>query len=186
MSRANVLFFLTGSIACYKACTVISRLAQADVSVHTIATSAALRFVGPASLEGLSGNPVLSDMWAPGHALDHISLAREADLAIVCPATANTINRFAAGIADDLAGSLFLAWEHGQKPWWIAPAMNTLMWQHPATQSSVSRLKGWGVRFIEPDSGTLACGETGPGRLADPERIAAEILAALPPAIPKT
>lgn len=179
MSRANVLFFLTGSIACYKACTVISRLAQAGVTVRTVATPAALRFIGPATLEGLSGQPVFSDMWESGRALDHIACAREADLALVCPATANTLNRLAAGLADDLAGALFLAWEHGKKPWWVAPAMNSLMWQHPATQASVARLQGWGVRFLDPDAGTLACGEIGPGRLADPERIAREVLAEL-------
>lgn len=184
MSRANVLFFLTGSIACYKACTVISRLVQAGVAVNTIATPAALRFIGPATLEGLTGSPSLSDMWQPGHALDHIEYARRADLAIVCPATANTINRLAAGLGDNMVGSLFLAWEHGKKPWWMAPAMNTLMWQNPATQASVTLLQGWGVHFIEPDSGMLACGEVGPGRLADPERIAQEILSALPPALP--
>jgi phosphopantothenoylcysteine decarboxylase len=179
MSRGNVLFFLTGSIACAKACTVISRLAQADVTVQTVATPAALHFIGPATLEGLSGRPVFSDMWESGRALDHIECARQADLALVCPATGNTLNRLAAGLADDLVGALFLAWELKTKPWWVAPAMNTFMWQHPATQASVEKLRGWGVRFIEPDAGMLACGEIGPGRLADPERIAAEVLKAL-------
>ena len=179
MLRSNVLFFLTGSIACYKACTVISRLTQAGVAVQTVATPAALRFIGPATLEALSGRPVFSDMWETGRALDHIACAREADLALVCPATGNTINRLAAGLADELTGALFLAWEHSQKPWWIAPAMNTFMWQHPATVASVEKLRSWGVRFIEPAEGMLACGDTGPGRLADPESIAAEVLAKL-------
>ena len=176
MSRVNVLFFLTGSIACYKACTALSRLGQAGLAVQTVATPAALKFIGPATLEALTGRPVVSDMWEPGRALDHIDLARQADLAIVCPATANTINRLAAGMADDLAGSLFLAWERESKPWWIAPAMNTYMWQHPATQGSVEKLKSWGVRVVEPEAGLLACGDTGAGRLADPEMIAAEII----------
>lgn len=175
----NVLFILTGSIACYKACTTISRLTQAGASVQTIATASALRFVGKATLEALSGRPVLSDMWEEGRALDHISRAREADLAIICPATANTINRLSAGLADDLAGSLFLAWEHGKKPWYIAPAMNTFMYDHPATQSSLSKLREWGVRIIEPEAGPLACGESGAGRLADPEKIASELLSVL-------
>jgi len=179
MSRSNVLFFLTGSIACYKACTVLSRLAQAGVTVQTVATPAALRFIGPATLEALSGRPVFSDMWESGRALDHIEFARQADLALICPATGNTINRLSAGLADDLVGALFLAWEHKQKPWWIAPAMNTLMWQHPATQASVEKLRSWGVRFIEPAEGLLACGDTGPGRLAEPELIAADVLQAL-------
>lgn len=179
MSNAKVLFFLTGSISCYKACHVISRLVQAGVSVQTVATPAALRFIGTSTLEGLTRKAVLSDMWKEGGALDHISCAREADLAIVCPATANTLNRMAAGLADDLTGALFLAWEHGQKPWYVAPAMNTFMWKHPATQASVGTLKSWGVRVIEPAAGMLACGDEGAGRLAEPDAILEELKRAL-------
>lgn len=179
MSQGNLLFCLTGSIACYKACSAISRLAQAGVAVQTAATPAALRFVGKATLEGLSGRPVFSDIWEEGRALDHIELARWADAAVVCPATANTINRLAAGLADDPVGTLFLAWELEDKPWWLAPAMNVRMWEHPATVASLERLRGFGAKVIAPDRGPLACGEEGLGRLADPGRIAAEILAAL-------
>lgn len=180
MSRSpNVLFLLSGSIACYKACAVISRLAQAGVTVQTVATPAALRFIGPATLEGLSGRPVFSDLWEAGRALDHIQLARAADLALVCPATANTVNRLAAGLADDPVGALFLAWELKQKPWWVSPAMNHRMWEHPATTASLDKLRGWGVRVLDPVEGPHACGEAGPGRLAEPEQIAAEVLAAL-------
>lgn len=176
----HVLFLLSGSIAGYKACTVISRLAQAGVTVQTVATPAALRFVGTATLEGLSRRPVFTDVFDPGRALDHIELARAADLALVCPATANTINRLAAGQADDPIGALFLAWELKTKPWWVAPAMNAHMWSHPATTASVEKLKSWGVRVLEPDEGPHACGEAGPGRLVDPEEIARQVLAALP------
>ena len=175
MSRSKVLFFLTGSISCYKACSVISRLVQAGATVQTLATPAALKFIGPSTLEGLTGRPVFSDMWESGRALDHIDCARESDLAIVCPATANTMNKLAGGIADDLTGSLFLAWEHGSKPWFFAPAMNTFMWRHPATQTSVKRLADWGATIIEPAEGMLACGETGPGRLAEPDTIYAQL-----------
>lgn len=180
MSRANVLFLLSGSIAAYKACTVISRLAQAGVTVQTVATPSALRFVGAATLEGLSGRPVFADLWEEGRALDHIEHARAADLALLCPATANTINRLAAGLADDPVGALFLAWELKQKPWWIAPAMNHYMWQHTATKASLAKLRDWGVRVLYPVDGPHACGEDGAGRLMDPEAIAAEVLAALP------
>lgn len=176
MSRGNVLFLLSGSIACYKACTVISRLAQAGVTVQTVATRAALQFVGAVTLEGLSGRPVFSDVFEAGRALDHIDLARAADLALVCPATANTVNKLAGGIADDALGTLFLAWELKTKPWWVAPAMNGKMWEHPATAESLTKLQGWGVRVLDPDEGAHACGELGPGRLADPEKIAAEVL----------
>lgn len=179
MSRANVLFLLSGSIAAYKACTVISRLAQAGVTVQTAATPAALRFIGAATLEGLSGRPVFSDLWEEGRALDHIEHARDADLALLCPATANTINRLAAGLADDPVGALFLAWELKRKPWWIAPAMNHRMWEHPATTASLAKLHDWGVRVLDPVDGPHACGENGAGRLMEPEAIAAEVLAAL-------
>ena len=179
MSRGNVLFLLSGSIACYKACTVVSRLAQAGVTVQTAATPAALRFVGRATLEGLSGRPVFSDLWEEGRALDHIELARAADLALVCPAPANTITRLSAGLAGDPVTTLFLAWELKTKPWWIAPAMNARMWEHPATVESLARLRAWGVRVLDPAEGPHACREDGPGRLADPEGIASEVLAAL-------
>ncbi len=175
----HVLFLLSGSIACYKACTVISRLVQAGVTVQTAATPAALRFVGAATLEGLSGRPVFGDLWEKGRALDHIDLAREADFALLCPATANTLNRLAAGLGDDPVGALFLAWEFPQKPWWVAPAMNVRMWSHPATQASLATLRRWGVEVIEPDTGIQACGEIGPGRLADPEALATRVLAAV-------
>ncbi len=180
MSRGNILILLSGSIACYKACTVISRLAQAGVTVQTVATPSALRFVGAATLEGLSGRPVFTNLFEDGRALDHIELARAADLALVCPATANTINRLAAGLSDDPIGALFLAWELKQKPWWLAPAMNGRMWEHPATSTSLARLRQWGVRVLDPADGAHACGEIGPGRLAEPEQIAADVLAALP------
>jgi phosphopantothenoylcysteine decarboxylase len=180
MSRGNILFLLSGSISCFKACAVISRLAQAGVTVQTVATPAALRFVGTATLEGLSGRPVFTDVFEAGRALDHIELARAADMALVCPATANTINRLAAGLADDPIGALFLAWEMKHKPWWIAPAMNGRMWEHPATSASLDRLRKWGVRVLDPVDGAHACGESGPGRLLEPEQIVTDVLAALP------
>jgi phosphopantothenoylcysteine decarboxylase/phosphopantothenate--cysteine ligase len=179
MSHSNVLVLLTGSIACYKACAVISRLAQAGVTVQTVATPAALRFVGAPTLEGLSRRPVFTDIFESGRALDHIELARAADLALVCPATANTINRLAAGLADDPVGTLFLAWELKDKPWWIAPAMNARMWDHPATTAALEKLRSWGVRVLDPIEGPHACGEGGPGRLLEPEQIVNDVLARL-------
>ncbi len=186
MKSPNVLFLLTGSIACYKACGAVSRLVQSGVTVQTVATPAALRFVGTATLEGLSGRPVFTDVFAPGRALDHIELARAADLAVVCPATANTINRLAAGLADDPVGTMFLAWELGSKPWWIAPAMNAKMWEHPATTAALQKLKAWGVRVLEPAEGPHACGEGGPGRLVEPEFVVSEVLRSLGITAPAT
>src|SRR5450432_2782042 len=148
----NILFILTGSIAAYKACDAISQLVKRGCRVRTVATASALRFVGPATLEGLTGSPVLTELFEPGAALEHINLTRWADAVIVCPATANTINRFAAGLAEDLPGALFLAHDR-EKPFLIAPAMNPAMWQHPATQDSVEKLGRWGVRFISVGEG---------------------------------
>ncbi len=181
--KPRVLFFLTGSISCYKACFAISRLVQAGVEVRTVATPAALKFVGAATLEGLTGHPVASDLWEPGKAMEHIHLARWADLALVAPATANTINRLANGLADDLVGSLFLAWEIQRKPWWIAPAMNVEMLNHPVTQASLQKLSGLGVRVLPTGDGALACGEEGAGRLLEPDTLLMHILAELGPKI---
>lgn len=178
MSGSNFLVIFTGSIAAYKGCEVVSRLVQRGHRVRCVATSSALKFIGPATLEGLTGSPVLSDAFAAGSALEHINLTRWADAVLVCPATANTLNRFAAGLADDLAGALFLAHDRS-KPWLVAPAMNPAMWSHPATVAAVEKLRGWGVRFIDPSAGRTACGETGEGRLAEPEVIVAAAEAVL-------
>ncbi|HET7535081.1 MAG TPA: bifunctional phosphopantothenoylcysteine decarboxylase/phosphopantothenate--cysteine ligase CoaBC, partial [Candidatus Didemnitutus sp.] len=178
MSGSNVLFIFTGSIACYKACDAVSRLVQRGHRVRTVATASALKFIGPATLEGLTGSPVLSDTFASGAALEHINLTRWANVVIVCPATANTLNRFAAGLADDLPGALFLAHDRA-KPWLVAPAMNPAMWSHPATVEATDKLRAWGVRFLPVGEGRTACGETGEGRLAEPDTIVAAIEAAL-------
>ena len=172
----RLLFLLTGSIACFKACELISRLAKRGVAVQTVASEGALRFVGAATLEGLTGRPPFTDVYQPGRAMDHINLARWADAAIVCPATANAINRMAAGLADDAAGALFLAWEIGSKPWLVAPAMNATMWDHPATRASRERLAGHGARLLPVGEGRLACGETGEGRLLEVADLETEML----------
>ncbi|HUR56362.1 MAG TPA: bifunctional phosphopantothenoylcysteine decarboxylase/phosphopantothenate--cysteine ligase CoaBC, partial [Opitutaceae bacterium] len=175
---SNLLFILTGSIASYKACDAISQLVQRGHRVRTVATEAALRFVGTATLEGLTGQKVATDLFAEGAALDHIALARWADVTVVCPATANTLNHMAAGLADDLAGALLLAHDW-QKPLLIGPAMNPAMWKHPATVSTVAKLQAWGARFIAVGEGRTACGEVGEGRLAEPDEIVAAIEASL-------
>ncbi|AHF89747.1 phosphopantothenoylcysteine decarboxylase [Opitutaceae bacterium TAV5] len=182
--KSRILFALTGSIACYKACFAISKLVQAGYEVRTVATPAALQFVGNATLEGLTGQPVYSDFWQPGRAMDHIDLARWADLAIVCPATANTINRLAAGLADDAIGPLFLAWEIRKKPWWIAPAMNVVMYQNRITQASLRKLADLGARVLGTGTGALACGEEGPGRLLEPDEIVTQIQVHFSPTAP--
>jgi phosphopantothenoylcysteine decarboxylase / phosphopantothenate---cysteine ligase len=178
MSGSNVAFILTGSVSGYKACDAISRLVQLGHRVRTVATESALRFIGPATLEGLTGERVLSGLFEPGAALEHIQITRWANVVVVCPATANTLNRFAAGLADDLVGALFLAHDWS-KPFLVAPAMNPAMWLHPATRLSVAKLEEWGVRFIPVGNGRTACGESGEGRLAEPQDIVAAVEAAL-------
>ncbi|MGZ3768227.1 MAG: bifunctional phosphopantothenoylcysteine decarboxylase/phosphopantothenate--cysteine ligase CoaBC [Bdellovibrio sp.] len=178
MSKSKVLFIMTGSIACYKACQVISRLVQNDCEVQVVATPSALKFVGNATLEGLSGNPVKSDMYTMGNVMDHIHLMRWADLILVAPATANFINKAAQGVGDDLVQTLFLAHDF-TKPMLIAPAMNTSMYMHPVTQKSISALRGMGIEILETASGVLACGEQGFGKLLDPEQILKSTLESL-------
>lgn len=181
MSRFNIAFVLTGSVAAYKACDAVSRLVKHGHRVRPVATSSALRFVGAATLEGLTGERVLTDLFEAGGAMEHIHLSRWADLVVICPATAHTINRLSSGLADDLLGALYLAHDR-RKPFLVAPAMNPAMWDHPATRESVARLSGWGVRFIPVGQGRTACGEVGDGRLAEPADIVAAIEGALAPA----
>ncbi|MBF0547030.1 MAG: flavoprotein [Candidatus Riflebacteria bacterium] len=174
----NILFQLTGSIACYKACIVISKLVQSGNQVRTLASEAALKFIGKATLEGLTDNAVITEMFGTRFPRAHIDLPDWADLLILCPATANTINALAAGLADNLIGSTFLA-NNFRKPYLIAPAMNTNMFLHPATQESLKKLEAWGVRILPTDEGRLACGTSGPGRLLEPEKILLEIMKCL-------
>lgn len=185
----RVLFLMSGSIAAYKACHVISRLAQRGHEVEIVASPWALEFVGEATLEGLTGRPVHQSMFGSGAHMSHIHLIRWADLVIVCPATANTINKLANGIGDDLMTTLFLAHDFA-KPWMIAPAMNTKMYHHPVTRQSVQRLSQMGCRILETASGVLACGEIGDGKLLDPEllleAIESELQSLAPRPAPKT
>lgn len=174
LNKNKVLFKLTGSIACFKAAALISRLVQNDFEVQTVASSSALKFIGEATLEGLTGRKVLTDTFASGDLMGHINWAKWADLTIIYPATANTINKLANGVGEDLISTLFLA--HSFKtPYLLAPAMNTKMLQHPATQESLKRLRSYGVEILEPGAGALACGETGAGRLIEPDEALKEI-----------
>jgi phosphopantothenoylcysteine decarboxylase/phosphopantothenate--cysteine ligase len=174
MSKSKVLFIMTGSIACYKACHVISRLVQGGADVQVVATPSALQFVGNATIEGLTGKTVISDMYGSGNVMDHIHLMRWADLILVAPATANFINKAAQGLGEDLVGTLFLAHDF-KKPFMLAPAMNTSMYLHPMTQSSIQKLKSLGIDILEAASGVLACGEEGYGKLLEPDLILKEV-----------
>ena len=181
----RVLVLMSGSIAAFKVVQLISRLVQAPVGaeVEVVMTSAARAFIGEASLEGLTGRRVRSDTFAAGDHMDHIRLVRWADVVLAAPCTANTLNKLALGIGDDLVGTLFLAHDFS-KPWLIAPAMNTRMYEHPTTRGSLERLRGMGCTIVEGGSGALACGEIGAGRLAEPEVLLEAVLRAAqrPPA----
>ncbi len=170
MCNFNILLKISGSIAAYKSAYLASKLVQNGYQVQAVATPAALRFIGPATLEGLTGRPLLHDGFEEGKAMSHIDLVKWADLTVIAPATANSINKLAYGIADNLVTSLFLAHDW-RKPYLIAPAMNTAMIEHPATQEALKRLKSWGVEILEPGYGRLACGDVGYGKLPDPEEI---------------
>lgn len=169
---------MTGSIACYKACHVISRLVQNNCDVQVVATPSALQFVGNATLEGLTGRPTISDMYASGNVMDHIHLMRWADVILVAPATANFINKAAQGVGDDLVQTLFLAHDF-KKPFLVAPAMNTSMYTHPVTQKSLQALREMGIQILDTASGILACGEEGWGKLLEPDLILKFTLEAL-------
>jgi phosphopantothenoylcysteine synthetase/decarboxylase len=179
MSKSNnetfkILFMLSGSIACYKSASAISKLVQSGFQIKTVATPSALKFLGEATLEGLTGTAVFKDIYESGRQMEHIHLARWSDLIIVSPATANTINDMAAGLGSNPVSALALA-NNFQRPLWICPAMNSEMIKHPATQNSLSLLKKWGARILEAPEGALACGEYGQGRLIEPEMLVSEI-----------
>ncbi len=169
---------MSGSIACYKACGLVSMLVKNGFEVKVAASNSALKFVGESTLEGLTGESVVSDLWEKGSAMEHIHLERWADLIIAAPASAHFINRIASGIGDDLLTTLFLAHEF-KKPFLLAPAMNTAMYLNPVTQKSLEVLKGYGLKVLEAASGVLACGETGYGKLLEPDLLYQEILKAL-------
>ncbi|MBC7467579.1 MAG: bifunctional phosphopantothenoylcysteine decarboxylase/phosphopantothenate--cysteine ligase CoaBC [Bdellovibrio sp.] len=173
-SNKNILLIMTGSIACYKACGVVSALHQKGYAVKVVLSPSSLQFIGAATIEGLTGETPITDMYAAGSVMDHIHLARWADLILVAPATANYINKIANGLGDDLLTTLFLAHDF-KKPFLVAPAMNTMMYLHPTTQDSIGKLKKFGVGILETASGVLACGEVGYGRLLDPVLIVQEV-----------
>lgn len=170
MSKGKVLFKLSGSIACYKSCFALSKLVQAGYEIEVVATRSALEFVGEATLEGLTGRPVHVETFERGKYMDHIRLMRWADLICLAPAAANTLAKMASGVGDDLVTTLFLAHDF-KKPYLVAPAMNSAMYRHPATQNSLATLKSWGVEFLGTGTGALACGEIGEGRLIEPEEL---------------
>ena len=170
-----VVVGVSGGVAVYKALDVISRLRKKDVEVHVIMTKSTTEFVTPLSFQSLSQNMVIIDMFAEPKAweIQHISLAKKADLMLIVPATANIIGKVANGIADDMLSTTIMA---TKAPVVFCPAMNTNMYENPIVQRNINLLKEFGYEFIEPASGRLACGDEGKGKLQDTEIIAEETL----------
>lgn len=173
--KLHLLLGITGGIAAYKMPFLIRLLTQNNVEIKVVLTKAAKTLVGEDTLRTVSGNPVFLDESPPVYDMDHIRLAEWADLFLICPATANTIAKIAHGIADNLITTLALSFNG---PLMIAPAMNTVMWENPATQDNITTLEKRGVRLMPVSSGPLACGDEGPGRMISVETIAEFVLGA--------
>jgi len=170
MKSPHILLVVGGGIAAYKACELIRTIRKGGGEVTCVLTEGGTKFVTPMALAALSENPVYTSLWDLKNEVEmgHIQLSREADLIVVCPATANLLAKMASGIADDLATTVMLATD---KPVMAIPAMNVRMWEHEATQRNVEMLRGAGVDVMDPDDGAMACGEFGPGRLPEPVAI---------------
>jgi phosphopantothenoylcysteine decarboxylase/phosphopantothenate--cysteine ligase len=175
----RVLLCVCGGIAAYKAADLVRRLREARAEVRGAMTENAQRFVGAQTFQALSGQPVRSSLWdaQAEAAMGHLELARWAQRIVIAPATANTLAKLAHGFADDLVSTLCLA---STAPLAVCPAMNHVMWKHPATQQNMATLRERGVLVVGPDDGPLAEGESGPGRMAEPLAIVAALADARP------
>jgi phosphopantothenoylcysteine decarboxylase / phosphopantothenate---cysteine ligase len=183
MDRKRIIVGVSGGIAAYKACSVVRQLAEAGHQVRVIPTESALRFVGAATFEALSGQPVHTDVWQDVPEVPHVQIGKQADLVVVAPATADVLARAAHGRADDLLTATLLT---ARCPVLFAPAMHTEMWLHPATVDNVTTLRRRGAVVLEPAWGRLTGSDTGAGRLPEPEEITtfAELLLARADAMP--
>lgn len=171
----NIIVGITGGIAAYKTPMLVRLLCKAGHTVKCVATEHALQFVTPLTLETVSGNKLYADLFAPtnDHTTEHISLKDWGDMLVVAPATANIIGKMASGIGDDALSTLLLSFT--AKPIYMAPAMNTQMWESPMVQRNLEYLRSIGIHIISPDAGELACGASGTGRMAEPEAIFAAL-----------
>ena len=178
MSTKRILLIVTGGIAAYKSLELVRLLKRQGLSVRAVMTQSATEFVTPLSMSVMTEDQVYGDMFdlKEEREIGHIQLSRQADLVVICPATANILAKMAAGISDDLATTILLATD---KPVLAVPAMNVRMWNHPATQRNLAQLRADGIHIMGPDEGAMACGEFGPGRLPEPPAIAEQICAML-------
>lgn len=178
MPQKRILLIVSGGIAAYKALELVRLLKRQGLAVRAVMTKSATEFVTPLSMGVMTEDQVYGDMFdlKEEREIGHIQLSRQADLVVICPATANILAKMAAGISDDLATTILLATD---KPVLAVPAMNVRMWNHPATQRNLTQLRTDGVTIMDPDEGAMACGEFGPGRLPEPPFIAERICAML-------
>lgn len=177
----RILVGVTGGIAAYKACVVVSRLAQAGASVTVAMTESATHFVTPLTFQALSARPVYTSAWEHLESQDpqHISLATGLDAAVVAPCTMDCMARLAAGRADDVVTLILSAVDRARTPVLLAPAMNSVMWSQPATRRNLRQLGEDGFRFVGPGDGWQACRHVGTGRMSEPEEILAAIVESL-------
>lgn len=180
--KRRLVLGLTGGIAAYKAAELARLLNKQEADVQVVMTEAATRFISPATMQALSGKPVFADLWDTriDNGMAHIDLSRGVDLIAIAPASADFLAKLAHGLCDDLLSTLCLAREC---PLLVAPAMNRQMWEHPATQRNVTQLRDDGIAVLGPDSGSQACGESGMGRMLEPESLAEEIIAWFEPKV---
>jgi phosphopantothenoylcysteine decarboxylase/phosphopantothenate--cysteine ligase len=178
MSEKRILLIVTGGIAAYKSLELVRLLKRQGIAVRAVMTQSATEFVTPLSMAVMTEDQVYGHMFdlKEEREIGHIQLSRQADLVVICPATANILAKMAAGISDDLATTILLATD---KPVLAVPAMNVRMWNHPATQRNLKQLRADGVHIMNPDEGAMACGEFGPGRLPEPPAVAEQICAML-------
>ncbi len=178
---ARVVVGVTGGIAAYKTATLVSRLAQQGAEVTVLMTSAATRFIQPLTFQALSGRPVYTSQWEHVESQDpqHISLATNADIAIVAPCSMDCLSKLATGRTDDVVCLVLSAIDRTSTPVLLAPSMNAVMWGQPATQRNIETLRSDGFHFIGPDSGWQACRAIGSGRMTEPEELALEVNRAL-------
>lgn len=181
LNGKRILLIVGGGIAAYKSLELVRRLRERGATVRVVLTQGGAQFVTPLSFSVLSGEEAFTDLFdlKDEAEIGHIQLSREADLVVVAPATADLLAKMANGLANDLASTVLMATD---KSVLVAPAMNVRMWQHPATLRNVETLRADGVRFVGPEEGDMACGEFGPGRMAEPEDIADAIARSLPSA----
>ena len=181
LTSKRIVIGVCGGIACYKVCTLVSRLVQRGADVTVLMTEAATRFVTPLTFETLSGKPVFTSLWEAidNHESQHIAVAKQCDAMVIAPATANTLAKLANGLCDNVVTTITCAVPR-QTPVVIAPAMNAEMWDHPITQENIRKLKEIAAyRFVGPEEGWQACRTQGQGRMSEPEVIVDHVVTLL-------